>query len=121
MWKFLFLCLFFIIHFSSQGSERSETFIVYLFENKVKVTAPKKDDPKLALLLENKTLTKIIGKIESESGRVLGFVTIEPGKSKTFSLEKRSGEKVRFVPMSPPFQAIDLIIGLESYEIPPKR
>ena len=116
--KFLVLMLFSTMIHSYEGSD---TFIVKFFDEKVKVLAPKKFDKRLSVIVENKTLVKLRGKIENSQGSVLSFLSVNPNESYSVDLKIKKGQKVFFVPISPSFQKVRLEIGKASYEIPPKK
>ena len=101
--------------------ERSDAFIVKVFEKSIKVLAPKKDDRKTSVIVENKTLVNCLAKIIRSSGEVIDFVSIKPGKFKVVEVRRKKREVLYFVPISPPFQKIELVTGRRPYEIPPQR
>ncbi|MBT5095266.1 MAG: hypothetical protein HOM21_13530 [Halobacteriovoraceae bacterium] len=101
--------------------ERSEAFIVKVFHQKVKVLSPAVMKKMQAIIVENKTLVKLIGKVENHRGKILGFVSIAPGKFQSLEFKMNKGIKYFFIPMAPASQEIELLIGKKSYEIPPKK
>ncbi len=118
----LLIILFSISLSTSLGAvERSDAFIVKVFEKSIKVLAPKKDEAKVGVIVENKTLVKCLAKLVRENGKVIDFVSVEPGKFKVVNVRRKKREVIYFIPISPPFQKIDLITGRRPYEIPPQR
>lgn len=107
--------------FKAASVERADAFIVKIFEKSIKVLAPKKDERKVSIIVENKTLVKALTKIERASGKVVEFVSVEPGKFKVVSIKRKKREVLYFTPISPPFQKIELVTGRRPYEIPPQR
>lgn len=101
--------------------EKPNAFVVKVYDEKVRVLSPTKYDPLLTVVIENKTLTKLKGKIETGSGEVLKFVSISPGKFTSVNVEKLKTQKLYFIPLSPPLQKVELKIGNKPYEIPPKQ
>jgi hypothetical protein len=101
--------------------ENSEAFMVYLFEDRVKVLAPKNYHKNQSVIIQNKTLTKVIGKIRNQSGEVLKFVNILPGEFKSLEVVIKKGQSIFFVPMIPSFQEVILSFGKKSYEVPSKK
>ncbi|MFT6070396.1 MAG: hypothetical protein ACJAT2_000804 [Bacteriovoracaceae bacterium] len=101
--------------------ERSDAFIVKVFEKSIKVLAPKKDEAKIGVIVENKTLVKCLAKLVRENGDVIDFVSVEPGKFKVVNIMRKKREVIYFIPISPPFQKIELVTGRRPYEIPPQR
>jgi hypothetical protein len=115
--------ILFLLFISSQiyAAELSDTFIVKIFHDKVKVISPAKLSNNLTVIVENKTLVDIRGKIETKLGKVVAYVTIPSGQSKSVPVKISKKDKIYFVPMAPAFQAVELIVGRKAYEIPPKR
>lgn len=101
--------------------EKADSFVVKVYDEKVRVLSPNKYDPLLKVVIENKTLSKITGKVETGSGEVLAFISILPSKFTSVSVKSLKSEKVYFVPLSPPLQKVELKIGNKPYEIPPKQ
>ena len=101
--------------------ERADAFIIKAFNDKYKVLSPKKKTNKVSVIVENKTLVKLIGEIIAGDGSVLSMLTIRPGKYKSVELDFSSKEKYYFVPLSPSFQKVILNFGKEAYEIPSKK
>ncbi|MBT7611271.1 MAG: hypothetical protein HN576_16040 [Bacteriovoracaceae bacterium] len=106
---------------SLHGYEKAEAFMVYLFEDRVKVLSPKNYHKNQSVIIENKTLTKVIGKIRNESGKVLKYVNIRPGEFKSVEVVIAKGHNIYFVPMVPSFQEVILSFGKRSYEVPSKK
>ncbi len=111
------LCLIFQAH----SYEKADAFIVKVLDKRVKVLSPSKWDPKLHLIVKNETLTKLIGKVETEDGRLVARVSVESRKSQSIELRFPKSTKLFFVPMMPPFQKVQLKLGNKPYEIPPKE
>ncbi|WP_127717426.1 hypothetical protein [Halobacteriovorax sp. HLS] len=101
--------------------ERSDAFIVRAYNDKFKVLSPSKKTSKVSVIVENKTLVKLIGEIVDGNGRVLSMVTIKPGKYKSLELDFSKNSLYYFVPLSPSFQKVILDFGKEAYEIPSKK
>jgi len=118
----LILPFLMLLSLQSYGSQTSETFIIKMFEEKVRVLAPQKYSSKLGVTIENKTLSSLMGKIETQSGKRLAIVNIQPNGFKVVDLNNiPKNQKLFFVPMAPAFQSVELKFGRSSYEIPPKR
>lgn len=100
---------------------RTGAFMVKIFDERVVVTSPIKEKKDINVIIENKTLNKIVGKVETQSGVVLGFVSLMPKKFQSVSLRGRGSEKVYFIPLSPSFQKVILKFNNKVYEIPPKE
>jgi len=121
MKKLIFGILLTFILTQVEAYERSDAFIIRLYDKRIKILAPSQYDPKLNVIIENKTLTKTIAKLERTNGEILSYISIMPGKFTSLALKTKKGEVLYFVPISPPFQKVELIPGRKPYEIPPKR
>jgi hypothetical protein len=113
-WLFLLLCL------SLDVSAKVETFVIQVKDRSVTVQAPEKKRELFSVLLENNSLSDQVGKF-AVNGKTLKFVSIKSGATETVEIENKSGVNVKFVPISPAFQDIELIFGKKNYEIPPKE
>jgi hypothetical protein len=105
----------------SHASEKSEAFEVKALSNRYRVIAPLKYHKDINLILENSTMVNIFGKVMTKERGVIEHLSVLPGKFKRVELNLRKNEVPIFVPLSPPFQEIKLIIGRRPYEIPPKE
>ncbi len=105
-----------------QAAERADSYIIRAHSDHYKILAPAKQTKVLSIIIENKMLVNLVGRIETDKGRVITFVRIDAGKDKSISVNNySSAEKIYFIPLSPAFQKIMLKIGEKTYEIPPKR
>lgn len=111
---------FSLLSFSVSSYEKADAFIVKVYDERVRVLSPAKYDPLLNVIIENKTLVDISGKVETSSGEILAYVTIKPSKATSVNVKKVKEEKVYFVPLSPPLQKVELKLGSKPYEIPPR-
>lgn len=116
-----FLLLLLLSNLPTFASEKSEAFLVTIFDRYVKVISPDKAYTQTSIIIENKTLSTIVGKIQK--GKTdLHFLTLESQSSKSFQIKvPPSNEVLLFVPMSPASQEVQLLIGKKSYEIPPQK
>jgi hypothetical protein len=112
------LSLFFISF--AKAEERSEAFLVKVFDNYVRVVSPDKNYTLVSVIIENKTMSKLIGKI-SKGKTDLAFLSIDPDKTKSVQVKYSKDEKLIFVPMAPASQEVELIVGKKTYEIPPQK
>ena len=92
-----------------------------MFSDRVVVLSPGKMEKTLSVIIENRTLTKLIGKITDQHEKILSNVAIEANKTKSFSLKANQTDHFFFIPLSPAFQEVPLKIGSKPYEIPPKK
>ena len=98
--------------------EKSEAFMVYYLNDHVKVVSPDKMLKETFVIIENKTLSKLIGRLEAPLGNIIEQVAIKAGDRSSYSLSKAKGERIFFLPLSPASQEVELIPGKLSYEIP---
>ena len=105
---------------SIEAYESPDAFIVKVFDEKVRVLSPKKDDPHLSVIIENKTQVTLRGKVETESGGQSALFTLDPHKMTHVKLENLKKERIFFIPLSPPLQKVELKLGNKPYEIPPR-
>ena len=76
----------------------------------------------LSIIIENKMLVDLVGRVESSKGALVANVRIPVGQYRTVSIDGSYQKEVySFVPLSPAFQAVELRPGQEAYEIPSKR
>lgn len=116
---FLMISLFSTLAFSI---ERSESFIITARDKKYRVISPAKQGKNVSVIIENKMLVDLLGRLETINGHLLSFVKVKSNKYKSYNLKKMSySDKIQFVPLSPSFQEIVLKLGTKEYEIPPKR
>lgn len=102
-------------------SEVSEAFIVLIYDKNVKVISPAKLVPGTAVILENRSLNKIYGKVLSSKRNFVRYVGLEPEDKMSIDLDTSLDKKFSFVSMAPAFQAVNLLPGKKSYEIPAKE
>ena len=119
--KYFIILVNFLFLFQANAYERSDAFIVTAYSEKIAIVAPPKFDPKLNVIVVNKTLIKLLGKIETGSGKVLAYVSVPSGKSQSIEVGNKLNEPVFFIPMAPAFQRVQLNVGSKPYEIPPKE
>src|SRR3989339_1740970 len=103
----------FIIFLSSPllSEERSESFWIQAHDTYIKVLAPEQYTPGITVILSNKTLARLLGKVVTASGKVLQFVTIDSEESVSVKIDAISKESVFFVPLVPAFQEVELKFG----------
>lgn len=117
------MLLFIVTVFSGQAlvSQKSDAFLVYISDHKLKVVSPVRHSPNLHVILQNQTLSQVKGKIQTEEGRVIDYVSLLPGQSKSVLIGHVKAKKFFYYPMAPAFQEAELVIGRAYYEIPPKK
>lgn len=117
----LSLLLLIVAGFQAFAYEQADAFIVKIFDDRVRVLSPKKFDERLTVIIENKTLTLIKGRLETDKGEFLKFVSISPNKSESLNVRRLKTDRLFFVPLAPPSQKVELKLGNKPYEIPPRQ
>lgn len=115
------ILLVFLLFFSALGPaarEKSEAFMVYYLNDHVKVVSPDKLPKDGHVIIENKTLSKLLGRLEAPLGKIIEQVAIEANSRASYSLANAKGNRIFFVPLSPASQEVELIPGKMAYEIP---
>lgn len=119
MRKFIFL---FIISISKlHAIESLDGFLVESLDSSFRVVSPQKFKAKMEVIVENKTLTKMVGRLHVNHKATALYYTIAPGSYEKKIVDLKKGDILHFVPISPPFQEVELIVGNKIYEIPPKK
>lgn len=115
---FLFLCL--TLSFLSRA-EFADTFVVKIYPEVINVISPQDFKPNLTVIIENKSMVKVLAKISNIENTYEKLMTIKPGKFISVDLEMKKDSLYYFTPLSPPFQSIELKVGQQAYEIPAKK
>ncbi len=100
-------------------SDSTDSFIVDIDEQRIKVTSPAKRIDIASIIVRNETQEKIISEIRSEDKVVKRFV-LKPLGRQVIQIDFSKIDKVYYVPVSPPFEAAELKFSREAYEIPEK-
>lgn len=103
------------------GYERSDAFIVTAHPGFYKVLSPVKKSEVTSVILQNRTLVTIVGKLQDGRENVIKMVSIKPEENVSVSFNYNEKLKYFFIPLSPSFQEVELKIGEESYEVPAQR
>ncbi|MDO9182901.1 MAG: hypothetical protein Q7U04_10865 [Bacteriovorax sp.] len=115
---FIILSLSFV---SAQAIESSIGFVVTAYDDRFRIISPEKFRSPMEVIIENKTLTRLIGKVLVNNKINAGFTSIETDKYQRVMVNLKKGDLLSFVPLSPSFQEVELIVGNKTYEIPPKK
>lgn len=118
---FIFIFIYLLLLIPAHSIERADAFIVTAYNENFKVLSPAKRTKKISVIIENKTLVKLVGEVINEGETIREIVTIKPGKYKSIELEFEKNTKYYFVPLSPAFQRVVLDFGKKAYEIPSKK
>ena len=100
----------------------SYSFILKIFPSKILVSSPREAAKDLSVIIENKTVGPMWGKIVDEDFKVLEYLGIPSQATRMATLRNYKKDKIYyFIPQSPPFQKIILEFNKSSYEIPPSK
>lgn len=113
--------LLFITNFNIQAIESLDGFLVTAHDDRFKVVSPAKFKPVMEVIVENKTLVRLIGKLTINNQKSASYVSIDPEKYQKLTVKLKKGDILHFVPLTPAFQEVELIVGNKNYEIPPKK
>ena len=94
-----------------------EAFKIELHDRKIRVEAPKSVASQYSVIVENLSLNDVVGKFHS-AGKDLKFVNVKAGLTRTVEFRHLGKGAVRFQPLAPAFQEVELTPGRKSYEIP---
>ncbi|MBY0517335.1 MAG: hypothetical protein K2P81_10525 [Bacteriovoracaceae bacterium] len=97
-----------------------DAFKIHMQERNVIVDSPNTVTSQYAVIIDNSSLSNIIGKFYA-GNTDLKFVNVKAGQSKSVEFKNPGKEIVHFRPLAPAFQAIELVAGKKTYEIPPKQ
>ena len=75
----------------------------------------------MEVIIENKTLVRLIGRIVINNKSNIAITAVDSDKYQRIMVNLRKGDLIHFVPLSPSFQEVELIVGNKIYEIPPKK
>jgi hypothetical protein len=117
----LSLCIAFLYESQLFAIESSNGFVVTSYDDRIRIISPEKFRSPMEVIIENKTLIRLIGKVVVNKKMNAGFASVEPDKYQRIMVNLKKGDLIHFVPLSPSFQEVELIVGNKSYEIPPKR
>lgn len=106
-----------------QAATDNSSFVVTVMDYSMRVVSPDaslKKEKTLSVIIENKTISKLIGKVE-QAGKAVQFISLAPNSFQSVEFANIRGEQVQFIPLAPAFQEALLEVGQKSYEIPPQR
>lgn len=117
------LLIFWVILANSSlyAIESSNGFLITAYDDRFKIVSPEKFRSPMEVIVENKTLVRLVGKVMINNKSNAGFTSIESDKYQRVMVNLKKGDLLHFVPLSPAFQEVELIVGNKTYEIPPKK
>ncbi len=118
--RFLLVCLS-LAYCSVNAIESSNGFLLTSYDDRFRVVSPEKFTNPMEVIIENKTLVRLVGKLIVNNKTNAGFASIESDKYQRIMVNLKKGDLLHFIPLSPAFQEVELIVGNKIYEIPPKK
>ncbi|MFZ8932393.1 MAG: hypothetical protein ACO20H_11030 [Bacteriovoracaceae bacterium] len=109
----------FLVSFNSEAVEKVDSFVIRFFSKKVVVLSPNAVNKHLSLIVENKTLSKLICQIHDGQDDIRDSFTVSANTTLSRPLNMKENDRLSFITLSPAFQAVPLIVGSEPYEVPP--
>ncbi len=106
---------------AASAYQQADAFILEITDKRTRILSPTQWSISLNLIVKNKTLLKLIGRLENQDQKVLKYFTIDPRKDYSLPLPEPKGNRLFFVSMVPPMQKMELKIGSPPREIPPQR
>ena len=106
---------------SNQRAESAEAFTVTFLGEKVRVVSPKTPNEFIAMILINRSMHKIIGKVHNLKTNKEDFFSVDVDSELTLKVDGKIEDIINIVPLSPPGQEVELRTGKEAYEIPAKK
>lgn len=115
------IIIYFFLTLNALAIESHTGFVVSAFDDRFKVISPEKFRTPMEVVVENNTLVRLVGKVMVNHKANAGFVSIESGKYTKIMANLKKGDILHFIPLSPAFQEVELIVGNKNYEIPPAK
>ncbi len=110
-----------IFNFSIKAYEKADAFIVEANPESYKVLSPVKIKKTISVIVKNKMFSTLRVKLTSEELGDLKSITIKQSESESVDFDYKKSDRYFIVPISPPFQRVELKVGQKSYEIPEKE
>lgn len=115
----LYSCLFLSVN--ALAIESFDGFLISAYDDRYRIVSPEKFKSSMEIVVENKTLSRLIGKVLLNHKKNVAFLSIEPEKYKKINISLKKEDILHFYPLSPAFQEVELIVGNKTYEIPQKK
>ncbi|MBT4792360.1 MAG: hypothetical protein HON90_12385 [Halobacteriovoraceae bacterium] len=115
------LLLLIVLLYSNAGlAQFTASFIVDINEQSIKVTSPKQKKGNISIIIKNNTFDKIISELRSKT-KVLKRFVLQPEKKEIIQVDFSKVDALYYVPVSPPFEAVELKFNQRPYEVPEKK
>ena len=115
--------ILFVLQFSASAFaiESLDGFLVSAYDDRFAVISPEKFKPTMEVIIENKTLVRLVGKLTINRSTNASYISVESDKFQKANVKLKKGDLLHFVPLSPAFQEVELIVGNKKYDIPPAK
>ena len=113
--------LFLLLPLQLMAEQTQSTFVIDIYDDFVRVVSPNKITPKMQAIVNNRTLTKIYGYIQSPDSSWKSYFTLKSEKTKALPLKGNEFKQFILYSQAPPFQEVWLKPGMKVYEIPPQK
>jgi hypothetical protein len=117
---FLSVITLFFTQINLSYGKFTNSFVVELFDQKIKVTSPLKKVEAVSIIIKNTTFEKTISELRSES-KVLKRFVVPAGGREVIQVNFSNLKKLFYVPISPPFETVELRFNQKAYEVPEKK
>ena len=121
MYKFIFFLFLSLLVTKTFAIESLDGFLITAYDDNFRVISPDKFKNNMEVVIENKTLIRLIGKFVLNKKQATSYIAVDSDKYKKIQVKLKKGDILHFVPLAPAFQEVELIIGNKTYEIPPKK
>ena len=116
--KIFYIFIFLSFSLSAQNVRR-EYFNISAHGDYFEVIGPSKFHSQTAIIVNNRSLSPLIGKVQNSKGKTYGFMRIPAKDDRRLDVDlKNSNSYLVFIPLSPPFQKVILEFGKKNYRIP---
>ena len=115
--KFL---IFFFLLILNANAQFTESFLVEVKDRSIKVTSPKKKSDVVSIIVTNNTLDKIVSEVRADD-KVIRRFRLNPESKEVIQVEMKKVKHLKYLPISPPFEAAELKFNQKVYEIPEKN
>ncbi len=112
--------LFFLLLSCNAFAKFTDSFVVEVNDRTIKVTSPLKKVDAVSIIIKNNTFDKIVSELRSESKVLKRFVLKAQGKE-VLQVDYSKVKTLYYVPVAPPFEAVELRFEQRPYEVPEKN
>ncbi len=98
----------------------TQSFIVTVGERSIKVVSPQIKVDIVSVIIKNETLDNIYSELRSKD-KVLEKFNLKAQGNKIIQVDYKKAKSLFYVPISPPFDGVQLKFSRRPYEIPEKK